>query len=61
MPVILFDDDPQYSKGNEFCAALERGVYLRPRHNMFLCGTHGEKEIEAALEVTEGAFRVVAR
>jgi hypothetical protein len=57
MPLILFDDDPQYEKGIAFCAAaLQRGVYLHPRHNMFLCGAHGEKEIERALEATEGAF-----
>ena len=55
MPLILFDDDPQYEKGIAFCAAaLQRGVYLHPRHNMFLCGAHGEKEIDRALEATEG-------
>ena len=61
MPLILFDDDPQYEKGIAFCAAaLQRGVYLHPRHNMFLCGAHGEKEIDRALEATEGAFGAVA-
>lgn len=54
MPLILFDDDPQYEKGIAFCAAaLQRGVYLHPRHNMFLCAAHGEKEIDRALEATE--------
>ena len=57
MPLILFDDDPNFEKGNAFCAAaLQRGVYLHPRHNMFLCGAHGEREIDRALEATEGAF-----
>jgi glutamate-1-semialdehyde 2,1-aminomutase len=57
MPLILFDDDPNYEKGNAFCAAaLQRGVYLHPRHNMFLCGAHGEREIDRALEATDGAF-----
>jgi len=43
MPLILFDDDPNFEKGNAFCAAaLQRGVYLHPRHNMFLCGAWGE-------------------
>ena len=61
MPLILFDDDPQHEKGNAFCAAaLQRGVYLYPRHNMFLCLAHGEREIDRALEATEGAFRAVA-
>jgi glutamate-1-semialdehyde 2,1-aminomutase len=61
MPLILFDDDPRYEKGNAFCAAaLQRGVYLHPRHNMFLCGAHGEKEIDRALEATDEAFDVLA-
>jgi hypothetical protein len=43
MPLILFGDDPQYEKGIAFCAeALQRGVYLHPRHNMFLWGAWGE-------------------
>ena len=57
MPLILFDDDPRHEKGTAFCAAaLQRGVYLHPRHNMFLCLAHGEQEIDRALEATEGAF-----
>src|SRR5262245_2488511 len=59
MPLILFDDDPGYEKGNAFCAAaLQRGVYLHPRHNMFLCAAHEEREIDRALEATEGALRL---
>ena len=62
LPLILFDDDPQYEKGIAFCAAvLQRGVYLHPRHNMFLCGAHGEKEIDRALEATAGAFEELRR
>src|SRR6185436_20319955 len=61
MPLILFDDDPNFEKGNAFCAAaLQRGVYLHPRHNMFLCPAHGEKEIDRALEAMEGAFEDIA-
>ena len=60
MPLILFDDDPRHEKGTAFCAAaLQRGVYLHPRHNMFLCLAHGEQEIDRALEATEGAFGAV--
>jgi glutamate-1-semialdehyde 2,1-aminomutase len=52
------DNDPNFEKGNPFCAeALQRGAYLHPRHNMFLCGAHGEREIERALEATDGALR----
>ena len=57
MPLILFDDDPRCEKGIAFCAAaLQRGVYLHPRHNMFLCLAHGEQEMDRALEATQGAF-----
>jgi glutamate-1-semialdehyde 2,1-aminomutase len=60
MPLILFDDDPRHEKGTAFCAAaLQRGVYLHPRHNIFVCLAHGEQEIDRALEATEGAFRAV--
>ena len=57
LPLILFDDDPRYEKASRFSAvALQRDVYLHPRHKMLLCGAHGEKEIDRALEATEGAF-----
>ena len=36
MPTILFDDDPDFTKGERFTLeALKRGVYMNPRHNMF--------------------------
>jgi glutamate-1-semialdehyde 2,1-aminomutase len=35
-PLILFDDDPNFEKGNAFCAAaVATRVYLHPRHSMF--------------------------
>ena len=36
------------------------GVYIHPRHNWFLSAAHGEADILAALEVTDGAFGEVA-
>jgi hypothetical protein len=57
VPLILFDDDPRYEKGIAFCAAaLQRGMYLHPRHNMFRCLAHGENEVDRTLEATEGEF-----
>ena len=49
MPLFLFDDDPDLRKG--FCwssAMLERGVYVHPWHNMFLCAAHTPAATAAA-------------
>jgi glutamate-1-semialdehyde 2,1-aminomutase len=58
MPLFLFEDDPDLRKG--FCwssAMLERGVYVHPWHNMFLCAAMTEADIDQALDAAEGAFR----
>lgn len=61
MPTLLFDNDPEFTLGNRFCqAALARGVYLHPKHNMFLSLAHDEAAIDEALSATAEAFRVVA-
>jgi glutamate-1-semialdehyde 2,1-aminomutase len=60
MPLVLFDDDPAWEKGNTFCAeALRHGVYLHPKHNMFLCGAHTEADIALALRATEAGLQAV--
>ena len=40
--------------------ALARGVYLNPRHNMFLSLAHTQADIDQALVVTNEAFAAVA-
>jgi glutamate-1-semialdehyde 2,1-aminomutase len=61
MPLILFDDDPGLDKGAVFTVeALRRGVYLHPRHNMFLSLAHTERDIDQALQATDAAFAAVA-
>lgn len=61
MPLVLFADDPDFEKGTFFCAeALARGVYLHPRHNMFLSLAHTEADIDEALDATDAAFAAVA-
>ncbi|MDI6029033.1 aminotransferase class III-fold pyridoxal phosphate-dependent enzyme [Corticibacterium sp. UT-5YL-CI-8] len=61
MPVMLFDDDPDCSKGNLFCStALEAGVFFHPKHTMFLCAAHTDADIEAALQAAERGFAAVA-
>jgi glutamate-1-semialdehyde 2,1-aminomutase len=57
MPTILFEDDTDFAVGERFSAeALKRGVYLHPRHNMFLSAAHTVDDIDFALEVTSEAF-----
>jgi glutamate-1-semialdehyde 2,1-aminomutase len=57
MPTILFEDDADFAVGERFSAeALKRGVYLHPRHNMFLSAAHTADDIDFALEVTREAF-----
>ena len=57
MPLFLFDDDPDLRKGFCFSSAmLERGVYVHPWHNMFLCDAMTPADIDGALDAAEGAF-----
>ena len=61
MPMVLFDDDPDFRKGYAFCAAaLREGVYFHPKHNMFLCAAHTKEHIASALHAADVAFAAVA-
>jgi glutamate-1-semialdehyde 2,1-aminomutase len=61
MPMMLFDDDPDFRRGDAFCnAALAQGVYFHPRHNMFLSAAHSDADIEAALAAAEAGFAAAA-
>ena len=60
MPLFLFDEDPDLRKG--FCwssAMLERGVYVHPWHNMFLCDAMTDADIDLTLNAAEAAFSVL--
>jgi glutamate-1-semialdehyde 2,1-aminomutase len=62
MPLFLFDEDPDLRKG--FCFAsemLERGIYIHPWHNMFLCAAMTEADIDTALKAADGAFAALKR
>jgi glutamate-1-semialdehyde 2,1-aminomutase len=62
MPLFLFDDDADLRKG--FCwssAMLERGIYVHPWHNMFLCAAMTEADIAQTLDAAEGAFATLKR
>jgi glutamate-1-semialdehyde 2,1-aminomutase len=61
MPLLLFDDDADAALGSAFCAlALQRGVYLHPKHNMFLSVAHRPQDIDQALQATDSAFQALA-
>jgi glutamate-1-semialdehyde 2,1-aminomutase len=61
LPLILFDDDTSYEKGSAFTAeVLRRGVYMHPKHNMFLSLAHTEADIDIALQATDAGFALVA-
>jgi glutamate-1-semialdehyde 2,1-aminomutase len=61
MPMVLFDDDPKWARGNAFCnAALKAGAYFHPRHNMFLSGAHTPADIDRALEAAEVGMKAAA-
>jgi len=62
MPLFLFDEDPDLRKGFCFSSAmLERGVYVHPWHNMFLCAAMTDADIEAFLDAAEGALGTLKR
>ena len=62
MPTLLFDDDPEWARGNAFCAeALRHGAYFHPKHNMFLSCAHTDADIDLALDAADAGFRYVAR
>lgn len=61
MPLIMFDEDHDGSKGELFCSTLlTHGVYFHPKHNMFLCAAHTDADIEATLFAAEIGFAAVA-
>jgi glutamate-1-semialdehyde 2,1-aminomutase len=62
MPQILFEDDPDFRLGFAWtAAALERGIYLHPWHNMFICAAHSESDVRQTLAATDEAFEDVKK
>jgi glutamate-1-semialdehyde 2,1-aminomutase len=60
MPLILFEDDPDYRIGYGWCAEmLKRGIYVHPWHNMFFCSAMTDGDIALALDVAEQAFKAL--
>ena len=62
MPQILFAADPDFRRGFAFSGELiQRGVYLHPWHNNFVCAALTEADVELALGAAGEAFASVRR
>lgn len=62
MPLMLFAGDTDLQLGNAWTgAAMQKGVYLHPYHNMFLSSAHSADDIARTLEATEQAFIEIAK
>jgi glutamate-1-semialdehyde 2,1-aminomutase len=63
IPFMTFAaDEGSFARSRAFAAAcVERGVYLHPHHNWFVCAAHSEADVARVLEVTEEAFGEAAR
>lgn len=62
MPLVQFAGDDDFAIGEAFCSeALRQGIYLHPRHNMFLSTAHGQDDIDEALDAADRAFSALAR
>ncbi|MEG9862105.1 MAG: aminotransferase class III-fold pyridoxal phosphate-dependent enzyme [Parvularculales bacterium] len=60
LPQILFEDDPDFRLGYAWAAAMvERGVYVHPWHNMFLCDAMTAADIDMVIESAGSAFAEV--
>ena len=62
LPMVLFHDDPDFRLGYAFCAAaVRRGVYLSPYHNMFINAAMTDADITETLQATGAAFEEIKR
>jgi glutamate-1-semialdehyde 2,1-aminomutase len=62
MPQILFAEDPDFRRGFAFASEmLQRGVYLHPWHNNFVCAALTEMDVELVLAASADAFAAVRK
>jgi glutamate-1-semialdehyde 2,1-aminomutase len=62
MPQILFEEDPDFRRGFAFASELiQRGVYLHPWHNNFVCAALTEADVEEVLAASADAFAAVRK
>ncbi len=61
MPLVQFIGDTDAQLGARFCReALNRGVYLHHKHNMFISCAHTDAVIDDALSRTQDAFKAIS-
>jgi len=57
MPLFLLDNDPDFRQGFFWSSQmLQRGVYVHPWHNMFLCAAMTEADMDITVDAADGAF-----
>ena len=62
MPMLSFQNDEGHAFAKAFCsAAVKRGLYLHPWHNMFFSAAHAEADVTDALRIADAALAVAAR
>ena len=60
MPLILFDEDPDFRVGYGWSAEMvKRGIYVHPWHNMFLCDAMTDADIDRALQAADDSFKAL--
>jgi glutamate-1-semialdehyde 2,1-aminomutase len=62
MPQILIDGDGDFRRGFAVASEMiQRGVYLHPWHNNFVCAALSEADVAFAVGVAEEAFAAVRK
>lgn len=61
MPLILFENDNDFSKGSKFVQyLLSKGIYFHPWHNMFLSLAHTAEDIDLTLDAVDFAMKKIS-
>ena len=61
MPLILFENDNDFSKGSNFVQyLLSKGIYFHPWHNMFLSLAHTAEDIDLTLDAVDFAMKKIS-
>ncbi|OAI43090.1 aminotransferase class III [Verrucomicrobia bacterium SCGC AG-212-E04] len=60
MPFMTFADETNFLRSQRFCREMmQRGVFLHPHHNWFLCAAHEPRDIAQALAAANEAMAAV--
>jgi glutamate-1-semialdehyde 2,1-aminomutase len=57
IPFVTFLNETNFLRSQHFCReAMQRGVFLHPHHNWFLCAAHETRDIAQALAAVDEAM-----